>query len=62
MNLMNPSMAMILNLSIGEEVEQDAKELEGKTPKDLDAISTFESHHEIAEPEKVIPKEVESVV
>ena len=57
-------MAMILNLSIGEEVEQDAKDLEGKAPGGVDSISPVESVHDgvAVEDEKTLPKTAEASV
>jgi hypothetical protein len=57
-------MAMILNLSIGEEIEPEAKQLEGKAPHDVDTISHVESSTDAAvvADEKTEHKVAEAVV
>jgi hypothetical protein len=57
-------MAMILNLSIGEEVELDAKQLEGKTVGNTDEVSIVESSKgaAIIEDDKTQFKNAETVV
>jgi hypothetical protein len=43
---------MILNLSIGEEIEKDARQLEGKVVEQDSEISPAASHSGDLEPEK----------
>jgi hypothetical protein len=51
-NIIN-SLAMILNLSIGEEVEQDARQLEGQVVQQQDEISPVGSQADDLENEKM---------
>jgi hypothetical protein len=55
------SLAMILNLSIGEEIEQDAKEIEGHhIPADV--LAGPSSSHSVDVIEKAEPKNGSSTV
>jgi len=56
-------IAMILNLSIGEEIEPEARRLDGTAPgvKTVEDISLVESHNKDID-EKVGPKTVDTIV